>query len=344
MNEVLAPLYWALATDPEGATDRAGAEADTFFCCALERWQGGVAFRRTNRPTSAPPAVMFVMSEVRDLFIKSQDSCSTGVYGLLRRFSDILARREPLLAAHHAALRIEPTYYAFRWVTTLLSREFELPDVLMIWDCLFADRHRYLLLLHLCAAMLRCQRPALLAADFGRTLKLLQNYPPVDTRVLIDAAYNIREEEGRDGVDPRPTTESPAPASRARPGPASAAASVHAPRKVLPPPDDAASAGRLSAGVSSAISSAAGVAGSVTSAAWGFLSSLSSTPVAGKLSAGTPISSSAPLAGRGGQPSFAGGGRDAEPDEGQPLATMRLFTKLSAQADAGVRLGAAPSE
>ena len=37
MNEVLAPLWWALANDPEGAADRSGAEADTFFCCAWLR-------------------------------------------------------------------------------------------------------------------------------------------------------------------------------------------------------------------------------------------------------------------------------------------------------------------
>lgn len=246
MNEVLAPLWWVIANDPDGVSDRVAAEADTFFC------------------------FMFLMSEVRDLFIKSQDSCSTGVYGLLARYGDILARREPLIVAHHSALKIEPTYYAFRWVTTLLSREFELPDVLMIWDCLFADRYRFLFLLQLCVAMLRCQRAKLLAADFGRTLKILQNYPTIDPRVLIDTAYDVREEERRDGIDSRPTTESPAPKHRvvASAVPAASAGGTGVRDATVP-------GGRFSS-VSSALTSAAGVAGT---AAWSFISSLRSAPV-----------------------------------------------------------------
>jgi hypothetical protein len=188
MNEVLAPLWWVLATSCDDSEEgRAGAEADCFYC------------------------FMLVMSELRDLFIKSQDSSSTGVYGLLRRFGDILGRREPRVTAHLQELRIDHTYYAFRWVTTLLTREFELPDVLMLWDTMFADAHRFVFLLHLCTAMIRCQRDRLLAADFGRAMKLLQNYPPTDMRVLVDAAYDISAEESSDGVPSTPTSMSPAP-------------------------------------------------------------------------------------------------------------------------------------
>ena len=287
------------------------------------------------------------MSEVRDLFIKSQDSSSTGVYGLLARFGDILGRREPLVAAHHASLKIEPTYYAFRWVTTMLSREFELPDVLMIWDCLFADKHRFLLLLHICVAMLRCQRPKLLAADFGRTLKLLQNYPPVDTRVIVDAAFDVREEEVRDGIDLRSTSESPAPKSRpaasTRDGSAHLASGVGAVgvSRSLPLGDDA-SGNRLpsasSGAVSSAMSSAAAVAGSVTSAAWGFLSSLRS----GGSMYGDDASVPYPLAGSAGA---TGAGRKPQAaDDGQVLATLSRPQPVEPSAVGGVRAPAFPSD
>jgi TBC1 domain family member 13 len=199
MNEVLAPLWWALATScADSDAERAGAEADCFYC------------------------FMLLMAELRDLFIKSQDTCSTGVYGLLRRYGDILERREPALAAHLRELRIEHSYYAFRWVTTLLSREFELPDVLMLWDAMFADPHRFVFLLHLCAAMLRRIRARLLAADFGKAMKLLQNYPVADMRALVDAAYAISAEEAADGVPPTPTSMSPAP-SRHKTAPRTAA-------------------------------------------------------------------------------------------------------------------------
>ena len=44
-------------------------------------------------------------------------------------------------------LQLDPTFYSLRWITTLLSREFALPDTLRLWDSLFAaplqDRTRW---------------------------------------------------------------------------------------------------------------------------------------------------------------------------------------------------------
>lgn len=44
-------------------------------------------------------------------------------------------------------------YYAFRWISLLLSREFPLPDVIAVWDSLLSDPKRFSFLLYLCVAM-----------------------------------------------------------------------------------------------------------------------------------------------------------------------------------------------
>lgn len=49
---------------------------------------------------------------------------------------------------------IKPQFFAFRWLTLLLSQEFLLPDVIRIWDSLFADNSRFDFLLLVCCAML----------------------------------------------------------------------------------------------------------------------------------------------------------------------------------------------
>lgn len=41
-----------------------------------------------------------------------------------------------------------------RWLTLLLSQEFPLPDVMRIWDSLFADENRFSFLIHICCAMI----------------------------------------------------------------------------------------------------------------------------------------------------------------------------------------------
>lgn len=42
----------------------------------------------------------------------------------------------------------------FRWLTLLLSQEFDLPDILRIWDSLFADPKRFDFLIYVCTAMI----------------------------------------------------------------------------------------------------------------------------------------------------------------------------------------------
>lgn len=104
---------------------------------------------------------------------------------------------EPEVATHLSSLGVEPDIYAFRWLTTLLAREFDLADTILLWDKFFADPHRFQFTLHCCVAMIRLQRQELLSGDFGDCLSLLQDYPPVDIDTLIQEAVNIRKEAKR---------------------------------------------------------------------------------------------------------------------------------------------------
>jgi len=45
-------------------------------------------------------------------------------------------------------------FCATRWLTLLLSQEFPLPDVLRIWDSLFADENRFDFLIYICCSMI----------------------------------------------------------------------------------------------------------------------------------------------------------------------------------------------
>lgn len=49
---------------------------------------------------------------------------------------------------------LKPEFFAFRWLTLLLSQEFSLPDVIALWDSLFADTKTFDFLMHLCCAMI----------------------------------------------------------------------------------------------------------------------------------------------------------------------------------------------
>ncbi|XP_032979221.1 TBC1 domain family member 13 isoform X2 [Rhinolophus ferrumequinum] len=148
MNEIVGPLYYTFATDPNNEW-KEHAEADTFFCF-------------TN-----------LMAEIRDNFIKSLDDSQCGITYKMEKVYSTLKDKDVELYLK-LEQNIKPQFFAFRWLTLLLSQEFLLPDVIRIWDSLFADDNRFDFLLLVCCAMLILIREQLLEGDFTVNMRLLQ--------------------------------------------------------------------------------------------------------------------------------------------------------------------------
>uniref|UniRef100_A0A7S3PLN3 Rab-GAP TBC domain-containing protein n=2 Tax=Aplanochytrium stocchinoi TaxID=215587 RepID=A0A7S3PLN3_9STRA len=164
MNEILAPISFVLDCRKDEQS-----EADTFFCfCNL-------------------------MAEIRDMYIKGLDSSNDGLRGRIDALMLLVKKHDPVLFQHLEMLNINPQFYALRWLTTLLSREFELPDTVRIWDSLLADPSRFDFLLYVACAMLRAQREFLLANDFAECLKMLQTYPTSDVAMLLSYAFQMHD-------------------------------------------------------------------------------------------------------------------------------------------------------
>lgn len=175
MNEIVAPIFFLLAGEAADG-GRAGepteqrladAEADAFFCF-------------TN-----------LMAETRDAFCQPLDGSDVGVKSTIGALAALLAVADPALHAHLAALGVSPQFYSFRWLTLLCSQEFDLPDVLRIWDSFFADERRFRFVLFWCLAMLTHVRERLLDADFATAVKTLQRYPDPDIVALHARAARL---------------------------------------------------------------------------------------------------------------------------------------------------------
>lgn len=180
MNELIGPIYYVFATDPDKEWAEE-AEADTFYCFQL------------------------LMSEVKDNFIKSLDSSSCGIEWALAHFSRMFEAFEPELYQHVVLqLDVKPQFYAFRWLSLLLSQEFSLPDLINLWDSIFASQNRVEATEFVCLAMLEAIRADLLASDFGQTVRLLQNYPEVDVSKLVSRAWELRRPAGEEGGGQQP--------------------------------------------------------------------------------------------------------------------------------------------
>ncbi|KAJ7013650.1 hypothetical protein NC653_003333 [Populus alba x Populus x berolinensis] len=169
MNEILAPLFYIFKNDPDEEM-AACAEADTFFC------------------------FVELLSGFRDHFCQQLDNSVVGIRSTITRLSQLLKEHDEELWRHlEITTKVNPQFYAFRWITLLLTQEFNFADSLHIWDTLLSDPEGpQETLLRVCCAMLILIRRRLLAGDFTSILKLLQNYPPTNISHLLYVANKLR--------------------------------------------------------------------------------------------------------------------------------------------------------
>lgn len=101
---------------------------------------------------------------------------------------------EPLWQDLHNK-NIETSFFAFRWLSVLLAREFSLPDLIRLWDSIFSDRRRYRFLVHISCAMIMAVRETLLKDTYQLNIQLLQEYPEMELNGILQKAYEIYDEE-----------------------------------------------------------------------------------------------------------------------------------------------------
>ncbi|KAK6122878.1 hypothetical protein DH2020_043404 [Rehmannia glutinosa] len=169
MNEILAPLFYVFKNDPN-EDNAASAEADTFFC------------------------FVELLSGFRDNFVQQLDNSVVGIRSTITRLSRLLKEHDEELWRHlEMTTKVNPQFYAFRWITLLLTQEFNFADILLIWDTLLSDPDGpQETLIRICCAMLIIVRKRLLAGDFTSNLKLLQSYPSTNISHLLYVANKLR--------------------------------------------------------------------------------------------------------------------------------------------------------
>jgi len=171
MNEICGPIYYTFATDPDPKWRR-HAEADAFFCFTNLMGRDGI----------------------RDNFLHLLDNTEWGIGSNMKRLFNLISRKDKAVFQVLEKLQLKPEFFAFRWLTLLLSQEFELPDVIAMWDFLFADKDLFDLLLHVCCAMIVLQRDTILDGDFSTVIKVLQNYPSSDIQSIHQKAEELRSQ------------------------------------------------------------------------------------------------------------------------------------------------------
>ncbi|CAG2103528.1 unnamed protein product [Medioppia subpectinata] len=104
----------------------------------------------------------------------------------------IVKRHDYELYNHLISMEIAPQIYGIRWMRLLFGREFQMQDLLVVWDAVFADG--FALCDYIFASMLLVIRKLLLGSDYAQCLYHLMRYPSVpDIHYIIHFALHIRD-------------------------------------------------------------------------------------------------------------------------------------------------------
>ncbi|OAY31693.1 TBC1 domain family member 13 isoform X2 [Manihot esculenta] len=162
----------------------------------IKFFSGDSSFSRKNRANAeADSFSCFVrlLSDSVDHFCPQLDNSPVGILSTLSRLTDLLKANDEELWRHlEFTTKVKPQFYAFRWITLLLTQEFDLQCILRIWDSLLSNPSGVQdMLLRICCAMLLCVKSRLLSGDFAANLRLLQHYPDINIEYLLQLARDL---------------------------------------------------------------------------------------------------------------------------------------------------------
>ena len=107
---------------------------------------------------------------------------------------DIIRVIDKELYLHFQTEKIELQFFAFRWYTLLLTQEFELPDILRLWDSIFSVEDVFEFMSFLCISILKIKRADIISKDFSGIMLSLQNLESVSIDEFINMAKKIRDQ------------------------------------------------------------------------------------------------------------------------------------------------------
>ncbi|EAR82239.2 rab-GTPase-TBC domain protein (macronuclear) [Tetrahymena thermophila SB210] len=160
MNEILSIFYHIFNHDP---AYQEYVESDCFFCFTI------------------------VMAEVKDCFIKSLDDSDSGIKARINNLNLLLKDIDPELWENLEQLRLNPHFYSLRWLMLIFTQEFEIFDVMRLWDSYLSHTHRQDFMDYICISILQIQRHHI-TDDFTEAMENLQRIQRLDiVQIVINA-------------------------------------------------------------------------------------------------------------------------------------------------------------
>lgn len=166
MNEIIATLYYCFHNDKNPFFQKI-SEIDSYFC-----------FEK-------------IMEEVKENFIVGKDKKLIEMEHKTKTFSDYLKKTDLKLWEHLKKNNIAPEFYFNKWLISMLTQEFQLEDVLRLWDPLISSSSMINHGIFLCLGILVSMREQVLSSDFSGIMDLLQSTSKLEIDSILNIAHTV---------------------------------------------------------------------------------------------------------------------------------------------------------
>lgn len=170
MNELLAPIYYCFSFDRMNESEPIDdIEADSFWC------------------------FFNLMSTYRELFDKNEDHTEHGLQAKATRLKLMLKVVDNNLYEYLDKLGFEYTIITMRWISLMFSQDFQMVDILRIWDFLLCCDNKYENCYYFSLSIILMKKNIIMKSRLDEIFEMFQNLQDLDVENIIFNAKYIKK-------------------------------------------------------------------------------------------------------------------------------------------------------
>jgi hypothetical protein len=174
MNELLAPIYYCYSYDKTYTEENEeDIEADTFW------------------------SFHYLMSKVSQSFVSANDKGLEIKSFILTKCLEYV---DEDIYKNLLRLNIRNEYYCYKWFILLFSQEFEINDLLKLWDLVLSHEDKYYFIVYLGIAILMMKKEVIVNGEMVDVMQTLQNFQDINVDEVVKKAKEINE-KNKDALD-----------------------------------------------------------------------------------------------------------------------------------------------
>jgi hypothetical protein len=168
MNELLIPFYYCFLNDTtmNFAND---VEIDTFCCFDL------------------------FMGKIEEIYERKVNINENAIHIRLNKLKGYLKLLEEDIFKLFKKEKVELELFCFRWYALFLTQEFELPDVLRLWDSVLSEESYFDYMNCLCVALLKIKKGEIIKLKFCDIILNLKKLESIDIEYLIKVTCEVKK-------------------------------------------------------------------------------------------------------------------------------------------------------